>query len=61
MPANVYEYLFILDSSKLGGDIAAADRQLRTIVEKHGGVLRFATNDDHGTTVIIDLPAVTEE
>ncbi len=32
-----------------------------SIVEKHGGVLRFATNDDHGTTVIIDLPAVTEE
>jgi len=32
-----------------------------SIVDKHGGVLRFATNDDHGTTVIIDLPAVTEE
>lgn len=32
-----------------------------SIVDKHGGVLRFATNDDHGTTVSIDLPAATEE
>ena len=32
-----------------------------SIVERHGGVLRFATNDDRGTTVSIDLPAATEE
>ena len=32
-----------------------------SIVYKHGGVLSFATNDDCGTTVSIDLPAATEE
>jgi polar amino acid transport system substrate-binding protein len=32
-----------------------------SIVDKHGGVLRFASNEDRGTTVSIDLPAATEE
>ncbi len=32
-----------------------------SIVEKHGGVLRFAANRDRGTTVTIDLPVAKEE
>lgn len=32
-----------------------------SIVEKHGGVLRFETNPHPGTTVSIDLPISTEE
>lgn len=32
-----------------------------SIVEKHGGALRFASNEDGGTTVSIDLPAATEK
>jgi small subunit ribosomal protein S6 len=36
MPANVYECMFILDTTKVAGDIATADKQLRTILEKHG-------------------------
>jgi PAS domain S-box-containing protein len=32
-----------------------------SIVEKHGGVLRFEPNTDLGTTVSIDLPVTTEE
>src|SRR5215475_3312649 len=35
MPANVYECMFILDTTKVAGDVAAADKQLRTILEKH--------------------------
>lgn len=35
MPANVYECMFILDTGKVGGDIAVADKQLRTILEKN--------------------------
>lgn len=35
MPANVYECMFILDSSKVAGDIAAADKNLRDLLEKH--------------------------
>ena len=36
MPANVYECMFILDSAKVSGNIEAADKQLRAILEKHG-------------------------
>lgn len=32
-----------------------------SIVERHGGVLRFESNGDHGTTVSIELPASKEE
>jgi signal transduction histidine kinase len=32
-----------------------------SIVEKHGGVMRFEANSDFGTTVSIDLPVTTEE
>ena len=32
-----------------------------SIVEKHGGVLRFEANESSGTTVSIDLPVTTEE
>jgi small subunit ribosomal protein S6 len=36
MAANVYECMFILDTGKVAGDIAAADKQLRATIEKHG-------------------------
>lgn len=35
MPANVYECMFLLDSSKVAGDVAAADKALRDLLEKH--------------------------
>src|SRR5262249_14607219 len=35
MPANVYECMFILDSAKVSGNIEAADKQLRAILEKN--------------------------
>ena len=35
MATNVYECMFILDTTKVSGDIPAADKQLRTILEKH--------------------------
>ncbi len=35
MAANVYECMFILDSSKVAGNLETADKQLRTILEKH--------------------------
>lgn len=40
MPANVYECLFLLDSTKVAGDVANADKVLRGILEKnHAEVL----------------------
>jgi small subunit ribosomal protein S6 len=40
MPANVYECMFLLDTTKVAGDIPAADKQLRTLLEKnHAEVL----------------------
>ena len=33
MPANVYECMFLLDTSKVAGDVAAADRTIRTMTE----------------------------
>ena len=36
MAANVYECMFILDTTKVAGDIATADKQIRTVLEKHG-------------------------
>lgn len=35
MPANVYECMFLLDTSKVAGDVAGADKQLRTIFERN--------------------------
>lgn len=35
MPTNVYECMFILDTTKVAGDVAAADKQLRTIFERN--------------------------
>src|ERR1700686_1175988 len=35
MPTNVYECMFILDTTKVAGDIPAAEKQLRTMLEKH--------------------------
>src|ERR1700677_1113862 len=35
MATNVYECMFILDTTKVSGDVPAAEKQLRTILEKH--------------------------
>lgn len=35
MAANVYECMFLLDTTKVGGDVPAADAQLRGILTKH--------------------------
>src|ERR1017187_10538481 len=35
MPANVYECMFILDSAKVSGNIEAADKNLRALLEKN--------------------------
>src|SRR5262245_16840017 len=35
MPANVYECMFLLDSTKVAGDVPAAAKQLHSILEKH--------------------------
>lgn len=35
MAANVYECMFVLDSSKVAGNLETADKQLRAILEKH--------------------------
>jgi small subunit ribosomal protein S6 len=35
MAANVYECMFLLDSSKVAGNLDTADKQIRTILEKH--------------------------
>lgn len=40
MPANVYECMFLLDSTKVAGDVGNADKVLRGILEKnHAEVL----------------------
>jgi small subunit ribosomal protein S6 len=35
MAANVYECMFILDSTKVAGNVENADKQIRAILEKH--------------------------
>src|SRR5436190_20216617 len=35
MAANVYECMFILDSSKVAGNLENADKQIRTLLEKN--------------------------
>ena len=35
MPANVYECMFLLDTTKAAGDINAVDKQLRTLLERN--------------------------
>ena len=35
MPAKVYECMFLLDTTKVAGDVANADKQLRTIFERN--------------------------
>lgn len=35
MAANVYECMFLLDTTKVGGDIPAAAQKLHAILEKH--------------------------
>ena len=36
MPRNVYEFMFILDTSKVASDVPAAVTQLHSILEKNG-------------------------
>ena len=35
MAANVYECLFLLDTTKVAGDVPAATKQIHTILERH--------------------------
>jgi small subunit ribosomal protein S6 len=35
MPANVYECMFLLDTTKVAGDVPGAVKQLHTILERH--------------------------
>ncbi len=35
MPANVYECMFLLDTTKVSGDVPAAAEKLHSILEKH--------------------------
>lgn len=42
MAKNVYEGMFILDTTKVAGDVAAADAMLRGILERHGGEILHA-------------------
>ena len=35
MAANVYECLFLLDTTKVAGDVPAAAKQIQTILERH--------------------------
>jgi small subunit ribosomal protein S6 len=42
MAANVYECMFILDSSKVAGNLETAEKQLRTILEKNNAEVLVA-------------------
>jgi small subunit ribosomal protein S6 len=42
MAANVYECMFILDSSKVAGNLETAEKQLRGILEKHSAEVLVA-------------------
>src|SRR5881392_4153307 len=35
MAANVYECMFVLDTTKVAGDVPAAEKSIRGILEKH--------------------------
>lgn len=35
MPANVYECMFLLDTTKVAGDLPTADKHLRTLLERN--------------------------
>ena len=35
MPVNVYECMFLLDTTKVAGDVPAVDKQLRGLLEKN--------------------------
>lgn len=35
MAKNVYECMFLLDTTKVGGDVPGADKQLRALLEKN--------------------------
>ena len=46
MPANVYECMFLLDTSKVAGDVANADRTIRTILERNNAEVLVARTWD---------------
>src|SRR5882672_7622165 len=42
MAANVYECMFILDSSKVAGNLETAEKQIRATLEKHSAEVLVA-------------------
>src|SRR5437899_10075428 len=47
MPQNVYECMFLLDTNKVSGDVAAAEKQLHGILERnHAEILASRQWDD---------------
>ncbi|MCI0379554.1 MAG: 30S ribosomal protein S6 [Gemmataceae bacterium] len=42
MAAKVYECMFLLDTTKVAGDVAAADKQLRGLLEKNNAEVLVA-------------------
>ena len=51
---SVYECLLILDTTKVAGDVAGIDKQLRAIMEKHGACLLY-TSDAADERSSVDL------
>ncbi len=51
MPANVYECMFLLDTSKVAGDVPAAEKQLHTILERHHAEILVARGIRHDESV----------
>lgn len=51
MAANIYECMFLLDTTKVAGDVPAAERQLRALLEKnHAQVLVARSWDERRLT-----------
>jgi small subunit ribosomal protein S6 len=55
MPANVYECMFLLDTTKVGGDVPTAAKQLHGILEKnHAEILASRPWDERRLAFSID-------
>src|SRR5919204_6538129 len=55
MPANVYECMFLLDPTKVSGDVPAAAKQLHTILERnHAEILASRPWDERRLAYPID-------
>src|SRR6516225_4934673 len=51
MPANVYESMFLLDTTKVGGDVPGAAKHLHTLLEKnHAEILASRPWDERRLT-----------